>query len=579
AEVRPIGSGLDDELDVVLFNHEPQWLVLDRFRRARRRVFYALHDGHCYGKEGSWESIHAAVDLRLANSGWTADRIEAHTGHRPVVQLGGVNREVFHPAAVRRSRPLLCSGERQRAWKGTDTIEEAARLAGVPYRGYAGRGLSQAALGREYASARVFVVGSWYEGFCQPGLEALACGTPLVTTDNGGCREYARDGETALVVAPRDAVAMANAIRRLLDDPGFARTLAANGLDLVASDFDWEQRTDEFAAVLDGLVASASSPPPGRPPMVAEPRLSVAVIASADLLATQRAVDAVRWGTDVPYELIVADPGGPPEVGEYVTAAADRVVDGSGGPVAARNAALAAARAPYLAVCRAGASVPDGWASRMIDAAETSSGPSAATVVVVPEAVPLARVSVQPDGGAEPLGPFVLPPAAPVALYLTAPVRELGGWAEALGAPAADIDLVLRAGANDLGVVVHRGVAVGERWRRRRRGESRLPVDPVEREKLVARWSAGGPVVRLDSCPPDRHEVLATRAGAAVEAFARELRVGEARERREQSLLGRDGPVVGATREWALGRWRALRPRIPVGVADRIGAFGRRLAR
>ncbi|MFM8972779.1 MAG: hypothetical protein ACKOOG_09115, partial [Actinomycetota bacterium] len=126
AEVRPIGSGIDDELDVVLFNHEPQWLVLDRFRRARRRVFYALHDGHCYGKEGSWESIHAAVDLRLANSGWTADRIEAHTGHRPVVQLGGVNREVFHPAAVRRSRPLRCSGERPRAGKGPDTSAAAA---------------------------------------------------------------------------------------------------------------------------------------------------------------------------------------------------------------------------------------------------------------------------------------------------------------------------------------------------------------------------------------------------------------------------------------------------------------------
>ena len=151
------------------------------------------------------------VDLRMANSGWTAERLARYTGERPVVQLGGVNRETFHPAAVRRRHPLLCSGERQRAWKGTDTIVEAARLAGVPFRAYAGRGLSQEALGREYAAARVFVVGSWFEGFCQPGLEALACGTPLVTTDNGGCREYARDGETALVVPPQDANAMAAA--------------------------------------------------------------------------------------------------------------------------------------------------------------------------------------------------------------------------------------------------------------------------------------------------------------------------------------------------------------------------------
>ena len=56
AQVKPIKAGFGDELDVVLFNHEPQWHLLDRFERARRRVFYALHDGQLYNKEGSWES-------------------------------------------------------------------------------------------------------------------------------------------------------------------------------------------------------------------------------------------------------------------------------------------------------------------------------------------------------------------------------------------------------------------------------------------------------------------------------------------------------------------------------------------
>ena len=70
----------------------------------------------------------------------------------------------------------------------------------LPVEEYAPKDLSQPDLGREYDAAQVFVVGSWFEGFCQPGLEAMACGVPLVTTDNGGCREYAIDGETALVV-------------------------------------------------------------------------------------------------------------------------------------------------------------------------------------------------------------------------------------------------------------------------------------------------------------------------------------------------------------------------------------------
>ena len=242
------------------------------------------------------------------------------------MQLGGVNREVFHPYPGPKRYPLLCSGEQQRAWKGTDTILEAGELLGVPVERYAGKNLEQPALGREYASARVFAVGSWFEGFCQPGLEALACGTPLVTTDNGGCREYAIDGETALVVPPRDARAMADAIRRLLDDDALAARLVANGLELVERDFDWERRTDEFEAVLDGLCAGpAPAPPPTRAAAPAEPELSVVVLAWDNLLYTQQFVESVRRNTDVPYELVIVDNGSAWEAANYARAAADRV--------------------------------------------------------------------------------------------------------------------------------------------------------------------------------------------------------------------------------------------------------------
>src|SRR5262249_5183227 len=155
AAVKPLPAGFGDELDLVLFNHEPQWHLLDRFERARRRVFYALHYAHLYGKEGSWESARAPVDLQLANSNWTADQILAETGHRPTVQLGGVNREVFHPYPGPKRYPLLCSGEQQRAWKGTATILDAGELLGVPVTRYAGKNLGQPELGREYASAQV----------------------------------------------------------------------------------------------------------------------------------------------------------------------------------------------------------------------------------------------------------------------------------------------------------------------------------------------------------------------------------------------------------------------------------------
>ena len=61
----------------------------------------------------------------------------------------------------------------------------------------------------------VLVFPSWVEGFGLPPLEAMACGAAVIVTDSGGVREYARDGENSLVVAPGDAAAIARAIERL----------------------------------------------------------------------------------------------------------------------------------------------------------------------------------------------------------------------------------------------------------------------------------------------------------------------------------------------------------------------------
>ncbi len=319
AAIKPMTAGFGDELDVVLFNHEPQWHLLDRFERARRRAFYALHDGQLYDKEGSWEAVRASVDLQLANSNWTADQIFASTGHRPTVQLGGVNRDVFRPYPGPKRYPLLCSGEQQRAWKGTDTILEAGELLGIPVERYAGKNLEQAALGREYAAAQVFAVGSWFEGFCQPGLEALACrGAARHDRQRRMPRIRDRRRNRARRGIPPTRTAMADAIRRLLDDDTLASRLVSNGLDVVARDFDWERRTDEFETVLDGLSAHpTAAPAPMHPIAPTEPELSVVVLAWNNLLYTQQFVDSVRRHTDVGYELVIVDNGSDWEAANY----------------------------------------------------------------------------------------------------------------------------------------------------------------------------------------------------------------------------------------------------------------------
>ena len=65
-------------------------------------------------------------------------------------------------------------------------------------------------------------------------FQALACGTPLVTADTPAARELLIDGESALLVPPGDARALADAVRRLAHDTELARRIGAGGRDLYA---------------------------------------------------------------------------------------------------------------------------------------------------------------------------------------------------------------------------------------------------------------------------------------------------------------------------------------------------------
>jgi len=61
-------------------------------------------------------------------------------------------------------------------------------------------------------------------------FQALACGVPLVTADTPAARELLADGESALLVPPGDAEALADALRRLITDTALAGRIAAGGL-------------------------------------------------------------------------------------------------------------------------------------------------------------------------------------------------------------------------------------------------------------------------------------------------------------------------------------------------------------
>jgi glycosyltransferase involved in cell wall biosynthesis len=88
-----------------------------------------------------------------------------------------------------------------------------------------------------YRLAAVFVFPSLYEGFGLPPIEAMASGTPVVTSNVSSLPEVA--GDAALLVDPYDPVAIADGIDRVLRDEGLRRDLRMKGLAR-AKQFSWE---------------------------------------------------------------------------------------------------------------------------------------------------------------------------------------------------------------------------------------------------------------------------------------------------------------------------------------------------
>jgi len=109
--------------------------------------------------------------------------------------------------------------------------------------------------------ATVFVCPSIYEPFGLVNLEAMACGVAVVASHVGGIPEIIVEGETGYLVAlekaddafgsPRDpdrfAAGLAEAINRVLDDPGAARRLGDAGRRRAVEQFSWHAIAEKTA--------------------------------------------------------------------------------------------------------------------------------------------------------------------------------------------------------------------------------------------------------------------------------------------------------------------------------------------
>lgn len=233
------------------------------------------------GYEPLWIKDDSARQTYLINapivciSEWQKLMILQGTGRESIVIHGGIDPAIFHPypkSSFQTGRKTVFYIDRSPQygysfkgaadfWKAIlklkDTVppfnlhivhpEPDPFEANIPCRVL--KPENDSAMGRLYAEADLFVFTSYFEAFGLPPLEAMACKTAVVTTDCGGTRDYARNGENCLVTPPGDIDLLANAIRRLLFNDTERDKLAGAGYQL-ARTWTWERTAEQFERIL-----------------------------------------------------------------------------------------------------------------------------------------------------------------------------------------------------------------------------------------------------------------------------------------------------------------------------------------
>ena len=146
--------------------------------------------------------------------------------------------------------PLVIAG--QPAWRYEGDFELVRRLGldeHVRFLGY----VPDEEMPALYSGATLLAFPSLYEGFGLPVLEAMACGTPVVTANVSGSAEVA--GDAAVLVDPKDTEALAEALGRVLSDEALRAGLRSRGLER-AQQFSWQRAARQTIAVYEVVAAA-----------------------------------------------------------------------------------------------------------------------------------------------------------------------------------------------------------------------------------------------------------------------------------------------------------------------------------
>ncbi len=271
-----IGHGAYDIVHI----HKPFDLPLARWVRARTgaRIVYSSHGRDFFPGDRRFSDT---VSVFTACSAYNAEEVRDRYGHAAQVIFNGIDTKQFVPqrpdsvwraGLVGDGAPLILWVGRLERWKGTidalraialldhtcpahlaiagtgpemNRLRAAAQSLGIHERVHFLGDCEHAALPRIYSACDI-VVGTSFanETFGMAIAEASACARPVIATRFGGFPEVVRDGETGLLAPPRDPLALAAAIRRLLSNRACGQAMGQAGRAHVVANFAWPVVTE-----------------------------------------------------------------------------------------------------------------------------------------------------------------------------------------------------------------------------------------------------------------------------------------------------------------------------------------------
>jgi glycosyltransferase involved in cell wall biosynthesis len=110
--------------------------------------------------------------------------------------------------------------------------------------------ISEEDLPSVYSRAEVFLFPSIWEGFGLPALEAMACGTPVVTSNTSSLPEVV--GEAGIMVDPKDTTSIAEALYRILNNRAIRKELSGKGIK-EAKKFSWRMAAEKLLKVFSAV--------------------------------------------------------------------------------------------------------------------------------------------------------------------------------------------------------------------------------------------------------------------------------------------------------------------------------------